>query len=271
MRPVTRARRIGLVFIAGAAGSVLAVLLVWHGRSSGVVAAPPIVARAASPTRGRTAPVVVRNVLLGHSALGRPIGAVELVNPASLRKVLVVGCVHGNECAGIAVARRLEARPPASGLDLWVVADLNPDGFAAGTRLNGRGVDLNRNFPYRWRPLGRPGDLHYPGPRPLSEPESRIAYSLILRLHPAITMWFHQALGVVDESGGSLAIERRYARLVDLPLERLPRYPGSAVGWENHRFPGTTSFVVELPPGSLSPQRARVYANAILELAAGAG
>jgi murein tripeptide amidase MpaA len=42
--------------------------------------------------------------------------------------VLVVGCIHGNECAGIAVARALE-RVHAN-LDLWVIPNLNPDGYA---------------------------------------------------------------------------------------------------------------------------------------------
>src|SRR5437763_837256 len=69
---------------------------------------------------------------------------------------------------------------------------------------------------------------------------------------------------VVDESGGNLHVERRFSRLVGLPLRRLPREPGSVVGWENHRLPGTTAFVVELPSGSLSATTAARYARAVL-------
>src|SRR5206468_8735304 len=109
-------------------------------------------------------------------------------------------------------------------------------------------------------------DLEHSGPRPLSEPEARIAHSLILRARPSVTIWFHQPLGVVDESGGSIAVERRFARLTDLPLRRLPRYPGSAAGWQNHRLAHTTTFVVELPPGPLSAEHASRYADAVLRL-----
>jgi hypothetical protein len=51
---------------------------------------------------------------------------------------------------------------------------------------------------------------------------------LITRIRPSVSIWFHQPYGVVDESGGSVSIERRFARLIGMPRHRLPRYPGSA-------------------------------------------
>jgi murein peptide amidase A len=182
--------------------------------------------------------------LIGHSVDGRPI--VEAVEraPRPRLRMLVVGCIHGDETAGMRVARRLiaGAAPPHTELD--VVATLNPDGVAAGTRGNAHGVDLNRNFPFRWRPLG---GGEYSGPGPLSEPESRAARDLIRRTRPEITIWFHQPFGLVDRSGGGAAIERRYAQLAGLPLVALRRYPGSATSWQNHTLQGGTAFVVELP------------------------
>jgi murein peptide amidase A len=183
--------------------------------------------------------------------------------------VLVIGAIHGNETAGIPIADALINAPVTPGTDIWVVPDLNPDGVARNTRQNAAGVDLNRNFPYRWMASGSPGDFDYPGPRPLSEPETRFAHRLILRLHPNITIWFHQSLRLVDRSGGSRVLEARFSRLVGLPLRQLMRYPGSGPTWQNHRFPGTTSFVVELPPGRLSTRAVTRYTDAIVKMALG--
>lgn len=204
---------------------------------------------------------------IGHSVRHRPITAVVLGNPSAPHPVLVVGDIHGNEPAGIAIADWLVQHQQLREPPLRVIPDLNPDGVAADTRQNAHGVDLNRNFPYRWTPLYRPGDQQYQGPRPLSEPESRAAYRLIRRLRPRVTIFFHQPQGLVDLSGGNPAIERRFARLVGLPVQQLIRYPGSATTWENHAFPGSTAFVVELPPGRLSPSAVRRFGHGVLALA----
>jgi protein MpaA len=191
-----------------------------------------------------------RVITIGHSIRGRPIRAVLVGDPRARRAVLVVGCIHGNEQAGIAIAKLLAAGSTVPAVALWIVPVLNPDGVAADTRQNADGVDLNRNFPYRWRRLGTRGYLQYSGPHALSEPESRAAHRLILRIR----------------SGGTAGLERRYARLVGLRVMRLLRYPGSAVGWENHVLPSTTAFVVELPPGRSSTRTAARYAAAVVDL-----
>ena len=208
-------------------------------------------------------PTVVRDELLGRSALDRPIHVVEVGDPDEMRKVLVVGCIHGDEPQGIRIAQALAATKPSTNVDLWIIPTLNPDGVAAHTRQNAHGVDLNRNFPWRWRRLGSRGYRYYSGPRPLSEPETRLAARIILRLRPVVSIWFHQPYGLVDESGGDLNLERRFASLVDLPLVRLQRFPGSVVSWENHTLPGTTAFVVELDAGALSQPKLDGFVNAV--------
>ena len=201
-----------------------------------------------------------RGVLLGHSVQGRKVIAVELGDPSSTRKALVVGCIHGNECAGIEIIRRLRQLGPLPGLDLWLLPDANPDGHAAGWRWNAHRVDLNRNFPWRWRHIT---GTYASGTRPASEPETRIAMRLILRIRPRVTIWFHQHLNMVVLTSGNLALQRRFARLAGLRAGRLPRYPGTATGWANARLPGTTAFVVELPSGRLSPRAVARLARAV--------
>ena len=213
------------------------------------------------PAPAHAPPVAVH--VLGASVRGRTIRALEVGTPEARRKVLVVGCIHGNEPAGIAIADRLATLPPLRGVDLWIVPDLNPDGVAANTRQNADGVDLNRNFPWHWLPLGPPGSTYYPGPHALSEPESRIAYRLVLRLRPAVAIRFHQHLDLVDESGGSVAVERQFAAVARLPLRRLVRYPGSATTWEDHAVPTGTAFVVELGPGRLASADVGRFARAV--------
>jgi protein MpaA len=236
-----------------------------------LAAAAAVTAVAATAPAGGSGPASVRSiertVTLGTSLEGRPVKVVEAGDPMARTKVVVVCCIHGDEDAGRAVVQELEQVTLPAGIDFWLVEDMNPDGAAAGTRENARGVDLNRNFPWHWRKRKQHSHVRNPGRHPLSEPESRLVYSLLLRLRPQLVIWYHQALDVVDESGGSLAVEQRYAQLAGLPLGRLPRYPGSAASWANHRFPGSTSFVVELPPGELGTAAALRQASAVIFLA----
>ena len=207
------------------------------------------------------AAAAIRTRDLGDSVQGREIVAVEVAGANPRTAVLVVGCIHGNEPAGIAIARALMRVQPPRGVALWIVPDMNPDGVAAGTRQNAHGVDLNRNFPTRWQAQS---GTFASGPRPLSEPESRLAYRLILRVRPAVSIWFHQHANLVDDSSGNRALERRFAAIAGMPLRPLTRYGGSAVTWESARFAGTSPFVVELPTGRLSPARAQQFVRAVL-------
>ena len=191
------------------------------------------------------------STLAGRSVQGRPIRALRVGSPRAPIRVLVVGAIHGDELAGEAIVRRLRRAHPPRDVQLWLVDTVNPDGAAARRRQNAHGVDLNRNFPVGWRGGGRPFDTYYPGPHPLSEPESRAAAALIRRLRPRITVWYHQHLGIVVRGGGDLALQRLYSRRSGLRLRRLPHYPGTATGWQNHEFPGDTAMVVELPAGAL--------------------
>ena len=197
-----------------------------------------------APVGASTRGLLIRSFTLGS---GRP-------------RILVFGCIHGNECAGSVVATRLlHARPPRRG-SITVVQDVSPDGHAAKRRGNARGVDLNRNFPGTWRPI------RTAGPAPASEVETRLAMQLIRRLRPDVTIWFHQPQGLVRAWGPSVPIARRYARLAGMRFARLQRPPGAATGWQAGAMPASRSFVVELAPGELGLREAGPYVRAILRL-----
>ena len=237
-----------------------------HARTR--VAAALLVAIAAGAiaglAQGGSGRLPVLRELIGRSVRGRPIYAYQL-GPPDGRRVLVVGATHGDEPAGMAIVTALRRMLPPIGIELWLVPTINPDGVAAHTTANAHGVNLNRNFPYAWRHLGGIGRYNS-GPRPLSEPESRAVHQFLLRVQPRLAIWFHQHLAVVDDSQGSRSLERAFGRLVGLPLRALPDYTGSITNWENHRFPGSTAFVTELPAGRLTRARALRYANAILAI-----
>jgi murein peptide amidase A len=207
----------------------------------------------------------------GSSAQGRRVGLRQYGDPALEGEVLVFGCIHGDECAASAIRPLMPASgcpDPAS--DVYFVPNLNPDGFEIGTRLNGRGVDLNRNFPSGWRPIGQRGDPQYSGPHPFSEPETRLAARIVRAVKPEVTIWFHQHRSpkpLVRAWGASTPAAQSFARLAKLPFARLPWLDGTAPNWQNHAFPGSASFVVELPPGPLSRDAGFQLGNSIVRLA----
>jgi N-acetylmuramoyl-L-alanine amidase len=209
--------------------------------------------------------LVLATTVIGHSVDGRPIHA-ERIGPADAKtKLMVVGSIHGNEPAGKAVVARLRRAHPPRGTALWLIEDANPDGAAANIRHNAHGVDLNRNFPYRWR---RQDGVYESGPGPASEPETQAIERFVERIHPRVTLWYHQAMNLVVASAGDAALQHLYSRLSGLPRKRLSGdYHGTVSSWQNSTFPGDTAFVVELPAGPLPAAGVTRHANAVLALA----
>jgi len=205
---------------------------------------------------------------IGHSVQGRAIRPIVLGDGP--RTLLVVGCIHGDEPAGMAITSALVRAGAPPETEIVVVPTVNPDAcLVRHTRQNAHGVDLNRNFPSNWARIGRRGSYQWSGPGPLSEPESRYFVALVRALHPAVTVFFHQHEDVVRAWGPSRATARRFAALLGgvLPY-RSVRWPyGTASNWQNHAFPGTASFVVELPAGPVPASLLPRYVRALRELA----
>jgi N-acetylmuramoyl-L-alanine amidase len=223
------------------------------------------IAGSASPPAAEAA--ATRVVVAGKSAEGRPIDGLRIGAPGARRLIMVVGAIHGNELAGRAVTQRLRHARPPRGTALLLVDDANPDGAVAGTRWNARGVDLNRNFPFGWRPIGAPFDTYHSGSHPLSEPETQALSRLVQRIRPRVTVWYHQHMRLVDRAGADPFLERLYARRSGLPYRRIPPLPGTATSWQNHSFPGDSAFVVELPAGRLDRRATTRHARSVLALA----
>ena len=230
--------------------------------AAGLPACLVLSAASATQLRARAARTVSKRFTIGHSVDGRPIYAWSYGPDRAARKVLVVGCIHGNECAGFAILAALRHSRLPAGVQLWLVPEFNPDGTAADSRQNAHGVDLNRNFPYRWQPISDP--TYDSGPSPASEPETRAVMAFVRRIRPAVSIWYHQHLDLTDEgSGGDIGVIRRYAQLAGLRATCLTFLSGEVTRWSNHVFPGTTALVAELPAGPVPPGAVARHVRAV--------
>lgn len=211
-------------------------------------------------------PTVIGKKVLGHSVQGRAITAYHLGNPRSRIKAVVLGQMHGDEHAGVIVARSIINGRPITGIDLWVIPTMNPDGDARRTRGNARGVDLNRNWPDIWIPLS---GTHYSGSRPLSEPETRALYYFLAGYRPTHLVSLHQPLYGVDTTDGGArnpAFRDRLARNLGLPLKAFRCWwicHGSMTGWLTATQRGA-AITVEFGPSPSLTQLTRSAPRAIL-------
>src|SRR5215211_7272974 len=211
-----------------------------------------------------------RHVKFGQSVHGTKLVAVQVGDPNAKRTGLVVGSIHGDETEGHEIVHILRHRyRDARRVNLWIVKTVNPDGVAANTRKNAHGVDLNRNFSYRWQGGVSPSSGYYPGPHAFSEPESRAVRRFTKRIEPNVTIWYHQPWGsVLLPCHGPARVQKRYARIARFPTERCrgQNLHGTATSWQNHRLSGR-AFVVELRGGELPNHRARRHARAAVKVA----
>lgn len=165
---------------------------------------------------------------LGKTRLGRPIPAIRITSPVENRNkisVLFNGAHHSNELIGVEhcydVIYHLLSDPEKYSevldrMNIWVIPIVNPDGsylfwyksLAMG-RKNGylapgftednyaRGIDLNRNYPFKWNSghpkasSGNPAHSFYRGPSPGSEPETRALMALAEKERFLFSISFH--------------------------------------------------------------------------------
>lgn len=154
-------------------------------------------------------------------------------------RVLLIGGIHGDEYSSVSIVFKWlsllgEERRP--GFHWRVVPVANPDGLlmppAQSQRMNANGVDLNRNFPTPnweneawdyWVNVTQRSERRYPGPAPLSEPESAWLAAQIETFKPQAVVSVHAPHGIVDFDGPDSPPQR----LGPLELQLLGTYPGS--------------------------------------------
>lgn len=201
-------------------------------------------------------PILMRSVPAAHALPGKP--------PV---RVLLLGGIHGDELTSVSVVFQwMELlQTPVARLFHWHVAPLvNPDGLLAPkpTRVNARGVDLNRNFPTPgwehdakryWAQMTRSDPRRFPGEAPLSEPESRWLYEEMERFRPDVIISVHAPFGVLDFDGPRTP-PRRFGRLY---LSRVGVYPGS-LGNYGGMHKNVPVITIELPNARTMPPKDEV-------------
>jgi hypothetical protein len=172
----------------------------------------------------------------GRSVQGRTLYMRDVVAPEPKIRVLVVGAMHGDELSSASVALhwiQLAVQTPSNAHWRFIPA-LNPDGLMArpAKRVNANGVDLNRNFPtpnwkrdakVYWEDRTKKDPRRWPGPAPLSEPESRYLHDEMERFKPDLIVSIHAPYGMLDFDGPSVPP----ARLGRLYLDQIGIFPGS--------------------------------------------
>ena len=147
-------------------------------------------------------------IIYGHSFGGRELIAYKIGNGPVIRAI--IGGIHGgyewntttlvNDILGY--LRENPESIPAE-LTLYVIPLANPDGAAAGTdrvfgRMNGNGVDLNRNWDFQWQSVATHGTSPVSaGQAPFSEPETANLRDLILQQDMQAVVFYHSAMSEV--------------------------------------------------------------------------
>jgi hypothetical protein len=191
--------------------------------------------------------------VIGRSVQGRALRLRRL--GTGPRKVLWIGGIHGNEPEGVVATAALPQVFEASGLTkavtLLVLEDANPDGRAARTRTNAHGVDLNRNFP---APNFDSLNPEYGG-SPLSQPEAKAVYDLIVAEHPVLVIACHSWLGAsfVNYDGPAHDLAQQFSRLSGMALRPSNTLgeatPGSLGSWLSQNL-GIAVLTLEWQRGS---------------------
>lgn len=159
--------------------------------------------------------------VIGYSVNNRPITAYYYGSGSTT--ILFTGGIHGTEASGSYILDDwiahldINAYKIPAGRQVVVVPSANPDGLAANTRDNARGVNIDRNFPTaNWKTDINSANGFRAGGGGVSassEPETQALMSLTSQLHPRLEVSYHAQGSLVGASACSASadIARSYA------------------------------------------------------------
>jgi protein MpaA len=170
-----------------------------------------------------------RELIIGHTVLGRPIQAVHFTPPAYAKPrppALLFGAIHGDEAVTQLMLERLAdeliERPP--GRDTWIIPVLNVDGVLAGSRNNANDVDLNRNFASTsWGTQRRP--TYNPGAAAEDQPETQALAALIEEIQPHRIIALHATYRMVNWDGAGAQLAQELSDRCGYPVHHDMGYP----------------------------------------------
>jgi murein peptide amidase A len=217
----------------------------------------------------------------GRSVEGRALVYAEFGDPKAENTTLILSTVHGDEVTplylGIELAHWVQENQGELGKMHVIIAPLvNPDGFLKHprTRMNARGVDVNRNFDTQdwqkralmaWKVRYRKDPRRFPGNAPRTEPETLFQEDLIQKFKPQKILSIHSPLNFLDYDGPSTvslsSFPREYARECERLKIRLKAissgfFPGSLGNYAGRDL-GIPTLTLELP--SADPRKAEAY------------
>lgn len=193
--------------------------------------------------------------IIGYSVEHRPIYAERQGNPESARVLLVNGQMHGEEWPGEMVVDYLRKLPTAATADyqIWTIKTINPDGARIGRRWNSHGIDLNGNFPNKFKVMRRTGR------HPLSEPESISMARFLTWIQPDLVISLHGFNTSTDTTGGGRRAgwAQRFAKLTHITPAHPVSCDGPCHGNMTDWYTATSkvqgvAFTVEMPRSSRS-------------------
>ena len=131
------------------------------------------------------------------------------------KKILLIGCVHGNEKAGIMlsyeVLNNILSKTSLKNT-LICIPSANPDGNSLDKRTNSNNIDINRNFPsLNWvyldsAKMDQKKKVLWGGIKPASEVETKFILKLDSIYKPDAFIILHQFMNCVQYDGNGFRL-----------------------------------------------------------------